>query len=73
MQKDIEQTLLLHLGRVEGKLDAILAHQDRIINQLDDHSKRLNTLEMYRSWQLGASAVIASLVAWFIGNFKGGH
>ena len=73
MKEDIEQTLLLHLGRVEGKLDAILSHQDRVTDRLDDHGKRINKLEMFRSWQLGASAVVASLVAGLIGFFKGGH
>ncbi len=73
MKEEIEQTLLLHLGRVEGKLDAILAHHDRMTDRLDDHGKRLNKLEMYRAWQLGASAIIATVVTWFIGFFKGGH
>ncbi len=61
------------LGRLEGKVDAILANQSILTNRLDEHDKRIGNLEMYKAWQLGASAVVASLVASCIAYFRGGN
>jgi hypothetical protein len=72
VNREIEQTILLHLGRVEGKVDALLSNQDQMRQRLDSHEKRISALEMYRAWQMGASAAIASVVAWAVGFFKGG-
>lgn len=54
--------------RVLGKLEqgqtstiALLANQSE---QLNDHDKRLGTLERKYSWFLGASAAIATLVSY---------
>lgn len=64
--------LFLHLGRLEGKVDAILSNQTAMDKRLDEHEKRLSVLERYRSWQLGVSAAIGTLIAgllqWIRGN-----
>lgn len=69
MQHD---NLFLHLGRLEGKVDAILSNQSNMDKRLDEHEKRLGVLERYRSWQLGVSAAIATIIAgliqWIRGN-----
>ncbi|MBK8189220.1 MAG: hypothetical protein IPK79_02085 [Vampirovibrionales bacterium] len=67
------ETIFLHLGRLEGKVDAILSNQTLMANQLDDHDDRIGKLEHHHSWFLGASAVVASVVATAVGFFKGGH
>ncbi len=65
--------LFLHLGRLEGKVDAILSNQTLMANELEDHDKRIGKLEQHRAWFLGASAVVASVVATVVGFLKGGH
>lgn len=65
--------IFLHLGRLEGKMDALLAHVAQTTAHLDEHNVRIEQLEQHRAWFLGASAVVASLVAAAIGFLKGGH
>jgi len=65
--------LFLHLGRLEGKVDAILSNQTLMANELNEHDKRIGKLEHHHSWFLGASAVVASVVATAVGFFKGGQ
>lgn len=69
MQHD---NLFLHLGRLEGKVDAILSNQSSMDKRLDEHENRISILERYRSWQLGVSAAIATIIAgliqWIRGN-----
>lgn len=72
-QRSNQAEIFLHLGRLEGKVDAILSNQSLMVNQLDEHDKRIGSLEMFKAWQLGASAVIASLVASCIAYFRGGN
>lgn len=70
MQND---NLFLHLGRLEGKVDAILSNQTLMANELEEHDDRIGKLEHHHSWFLGASAVVASVVATAVGFFKGGQ
>jgi hypothetical protein len=64
-----DDNLFLHLGRLEGKVDAILTNQTQMNKRLDEHDLRLGVLERYRSWQLGVSAAIAALAALLIEGF----
>lgn len=66
--KEPSDNLFLHLGRLEGKVDAIQSHMDK---RLDDHEQRLGILERYRAWQLGVSAAIATLIAGLIQWIRG--
>lgn len=45
MPADDPQQLLLAFGRLEGKLDAVLAQLRRAIDDVEDHEKRLRDLE----------------------------
>jgi hypothetical protein len=55
--------ILVALGRLEGKVDALMTRQalhDEDIQRLD---VRLRQLEQGRSWLLGASAVVGAIVS----------
>jgi hypothetical protein len=58
--------IMLALGRLEGKVDAMLTrqkHQDEILEQ---HDQRIRNLEQSRSWLLGASAIIGASVSFLM-------
>jgi hypothetical protein len=53
--------LMLALGRLEGKVDALISvqrSQDQSIGRLE---KRLRALESSRSWLLGAAGVLGAM------------
>lgn len=52
-----EAEVLLALGRLEGKMDAILQMQRIQEEQLKGHDKRIRDLEHSRSFFMGASAL----------------
>ena len=66
------ETLLLSVGRLEGKLDSLLSSFRQHEDQITDHEKRLNKLEQAKAWLIGASAAAGGSVSWAI-NFLGGH
>ena len=57
----MNEELLLALGRLEGKVDSLIATQRAQDDTLGHHDKRLRTLENSRSLMLGAAAVIGAL------------
>jgi hypothetical protein len=73
MKNPTDENALFILGRLEGKVDAILANQHNMDKRLGEHETRLGILEQNRSWFLGASAVVASIVATAVGFFRGGQ
>jgi hypothetical protein len=55
--------LLIMLGRIDGKMDAVIQRlelNDKHHEQLDD---RVSALERWRAWILGVVAVISTVVA----------
>jgi spore coat polysaccharide biosynthesis predicted glycosyltransferase SpsG len=56
-----QDDLLLALGRLEGKVDALISVQRTQDNTLNHHDKRIRSLENSRSLMLGAAAVIGAL------------
>jgi phage shock protein A len=58
MADDIQRTL----GRLESKLDAVLATQNTTNDRLNNHSARISVLERWQSKVLGAVAIV-SLIA----------
>ncbi len=71
MQND--ENALFVLGRLEGKVDAILLNQTQMEKRLNEQDRRLGVMEQHRAWLLGASAVVAGISASVVGFFKGGQ
>ena len=65
MKSSLESVLLL-LGRLEGKVDALLNTQGAYEQKLGFLEKRLNTLERGQAYWAGGIAVISVLVGWAI-------
>lgn len=64
----MNEEILLALGRLEGKVDAMMTSlrvQEQELKVLD---KRIRELEQSRAWMLGAAAII-SMLAGFIVKF----
>ncbi len=51
------------LGRIEGKVDALVAASDRRDERLDTHSKRIGTLEKGRVRDKAFTAGVAATVS----------
>lgn len=58
--------IMLALGRLEGKVDAMLTKQKSQDETLEKHDRRIRTLEQSRSWLLGASAIIGASVSFLM-------
>jgi hypothetical protein len=58
-----ESEVMLALGRLEGKMDAILQMQRIQEEQLKSHDARLRELEHSRSFMLGAAALVGGIVS----------
>ena len=66
----MDNEILIALGRLEGKVDALITRQAIHDEELDRHDKRLRELEQSRAWILGAAAVIGAVAA-FVVNMIG--
>tara|TARA_Y100001973_G_C5205554_1_gene341260 strand:- start:3330 stop:3542 length:213 start_codon:yes stop_codon:yes gene_type:complete len=64
--------ILLALGRLEGKVDSLVARQKVIDDELDKHESRLRSLEQGKSWMLGAAAAVGALVSYLFKGFSNG-
>jgi len=71
MEVKVDNEILMALGRLEGKVDALIARQAIHDEELDRHDKRIRDLEQSRSWLLGGAAVVGAVAA-FIINMIGG-
>ena len=52
--------LFLAIGRLEGKVDSILAQQSRQSDELKSHDNRIRSLEHSRGYMLGWAAAIGA-------------
>ena len=59
----MDNEILVALGRLEGKVDALIARQAVHDEELDRHDKRLRELEQSKSWLLGMAAAAGKLPA----------
>jgi hypothetical protein len=67
----IDKEILLALGRLEGKVDALISRQSRHDKELAHQERRIRQLEQSKAWLFGAAAIIggiASIVVTIIGN-----
>ena len=60
--------LFLAIGRLEGKVDSILAQQSRQNDELKAHDNRLRSLEHSRGYMLGWAAAIGAMFS-FAANY----
>jgi hypothetical protein len=63
----MNEEILLALGRLEGKVDAMMTSLRLQEQELKNLDKRIRELEQSRAWMLGAAAII-SLLAGMIGK-----
>jgi len=59
-----EETLLIAVGRLEGKLDALIFRIGGLEQKVEGITERVAALERYRSWVLGAAAAIGVVAAY---------
>lgn len=62
--------ILLALGRLEGKVDALIAQQLRTQDSLDELDRRVRLLEGSRTLILGSCTVLATLASYAVTYFK---
>lgn len=55
--------IMLAIGRLEGKVDALLQMQRLQEDQLKNHEGRLRELEHSKSFAVGAAAIIGAVVS----------
>jgi hypothetical protein len=69
MTEDKRNALFLSLGRLEGKMDAVISLCNTHSDTLEKHDERVRELESSRSALIGAVAIlstaISAAVAWF--------
>ena len=52
-----DKDIMLALGRLEGKVDALIQGQAAQGEKLNKHDERIRALEHYKSWIMGGAAV----------------
>ena len=65
--------LMLAIGRLEGKMDALIQSHERLQSDMKALSRRVNTLEKERSRLYGAGfilALVGSGIMWMISVFN---
>jgi len=66
---DADKEILLALGRLEGKVDALIAQQLRTQTVLSDLDKRVRQLESSRAMLIGVCTVLATGITYLINLF----
>lgn len=67
-----EEAILRGLGRLEGKMDSLIASIKEINHDVAKHDSRIRTLESRQSWVIGAAAVLGlglSLAVGLVGGY----
>jgi TolA-binding protein len=59
----VNDELFLTLGRLEGKVDALIQMQRMQEDQIKNHEERLRELEHIRSFSMGLAATIGAAVS----------
>ena len=58
--------ILLALGRLEGKVESLIAMQRSAQEHIESLDRRIRHLEMGRSYIMGAAAALGGLVAFLV-------
>jgi|1048.fasta_scaffold00477_2 hypothetical protein len=56
-----DHELMLALGRLEGKMDALIQMQRIQEEQLKFHEERIRSLEHYKSFAMGIAALVGAV------------
>jgi hypothetical protein len=56
-------SIMLAIGRLEGKVDSLLARQDELAGAIQRLEARVHDVEGYKHRMLGAAAVVGGIVA----------
>lgn len=62
----MNEEILLALGRLEGKVDAMMTSLRVQEQELKTLEKRIRELEQSRAWMLGAAAVISAIAGFIV-------
>lgn len=62
----MNEEILLALGRLEGKVDAMMTSLRIQEQELKTLEKRIRELEQSRAWMLGAAAVISAIAGFIV-------
>jgi hypothetical protein len=62
----MNEEILLALGRLEGKVDAMMTSLRLQEQELKSLDKRIRELEQSRAWMLGAAAIISLLAGMIV-------
>ena len=62
----MDKEILIALGRLEGKVDALMTRQTVHDEELGMHDKRLRDLEQSKAWLLGAAAILGAAGAFLV-------
>ena len=57
------ENIMLAIGRLEGKMDALIRFNARLEMQLAQHDDRIRKLESHRAHQIGAAAAVSALAS----------
>jgi|TARA_Y100001973_G_C5201786_1_gene338354 hypothetical protein len=66
----MNEEILVALGRLEGKMDALITRQSLVDEELSRQEKRIRTLEQSKSWVLGAAAMVGAAVSLLVKYLK---
>jgi hypothetical protein len=60
----VDTELLVLIGRLDGKVDAILAQLSGQSETIEQHAARISKLEQGKAWLLGAAAALSAVVSY---------
>ncbi len=66
----MNEEILVALGRLEGKVDALITRQSLIDEEMGRQEKRIRALEQSKSWVLGAAAMVGAAVSLLVRFLK---
>jgi hypothetical protein len=61
-----DREILLALGRLEGKVDALIAASKVHSENLTAHDQRIRALESSKSLMLGACSLLGAATSWVV-------
>jgi len=66
----MNEEILVALGRLEGKVDALITRQSLVDEELSRQEKRIRSLEQSKSYVIGAAAMVGAAVSLLVRFLK---